>query len=102
MDKDRLNRWLTLGANLGVLVGIILLIFELDQNREMMRAQTRHDLSVQIVDLLSQGATDIQLASLLRRADASGEDLTPDEHWQYAHRMAAMFRYFENVHISTV
>ena len=97
MDKDRLNRWLTLGANLGVLVGIILLILELDQNREMMRAQTRHEISVQIVDLLSQVGTDIQLASLLRRAD-SGEDLTPDEHVQYEHRTAAMFRYFENVH----
>ena len=98
MDKDRLNRWLTLGANLGVLVGIILLIFELEQNREMMRAQTRNEVSAEIVNLLSQVSTSPQLASLLRRADASGEDLTPDEHWQYAHRMAAMFRYFENVH----
>ena len=97
MDKDRLNRWLTLGANLGVLVGIILLILELDQNREMLRAQTRNEISVGIVDLLSQVATDTQLASLIRRAD-SGEDLTPDEYVQYVHRSAAMFRYFENVH----
>ena len=97
MDKDRLNRWLTLGANLGVLVGIVLLIVELDQNREMMRAQTRNDISVQIVDLLSQVATDPQLARLLRRAD-TGEDLTPDEFWQYDHRMGAMIRYFQNVH----
>ncbi len=97
MDKDRLNRWLTLGANLGVLVGIILLILELDQNREMMRAQTRNGISVGIVDLLSQVATDTQLAGLIRRAD-SGEDLTPDEYVQYEHRSAALFRYFENVH----
>ena len=62
-----------------------------------MRAQTRNDISEQIVDLLSQVGTDPQLASLLRRAD-SGGDLTPDEHWQYEHRMAAMIRYFENVH----
>ena len=39
MDSDRLNRWLTLGANVGVLVGIILLIVEIGQNTEMMRAQ---------------------------------------------------------------
>ncbi len=97
MDTDRLNRWLTLGANLGVLAGIILLILELDQNREMMRAQTRNEISVGIVDLLSQVATDPQLANLIRRAD-SGEDLTPDEFVQYNHRSAAMFRYFENVH----
>ena len=97
MDKDRLNRWLTLGANFGVLLGIILLILELDQNREMLRAQTRNEISVGIVDLLSQVATDTQLAGLIRRAD-SGDDLTPDEYVQYEHRSAAMFRYFENVH----
>ena len=97
MDKDNLNRWLTLGANLGVLVGILLLILELDQTREMMRAQTRNEISVGIVDLMSQVATDPQLANLIRRAD-SGDNLTPDEYVQYNHRSAAMFRYFENVH----
>ena len=98
MDSDRLNRWLTLGANLGVLVGIILLIVELEQNREMMRAQTRNEISAEIVDLLSHVATEPQLASLLRRADEGGEDLTPDEFFQYDARLAAMIRYFENVH----
>ena len=32
MKAAKLNRWLTLGANLGVLVGIFLLIAELNQN----------------------------------------------------------------------
>ena len=39
MDTDRLNRWLTLGANFGVLVGLVVLIVEIGQNTEMMRAQ---------------------------------------------------------------
>jgi hypothetical protein len=59
--------------------------------------QTRNEISVGIVDLLSQVATDTQLAGLIRRAD-SGEVLTADEYVQYEHRSAAMFRYFENVH----
>ncbi len=33
MDSDRLNRWLTLGANLGVLVGIIFLAVEIRQTQ---------------------------------------------------------------------
>ena len=45
-------RWLTIGANLGVLIGLLLLIAELNQNRDMMRAQVRHDLAMGIVDLL--------------------------------------------------
>jgi hypothetical protein len=46
MDSDRINRWLTLGANVGVLVGIILLVLELNQNSVLMRAQIFNDLSV--------------------------------------------------------
>ncbi len=69
MDKDQLNRWLSLAANLGVLAGIILLVFELEQNREIMRAQTRNEVSAQVVGLLSQVATDSELSGLLYRAE---------------------------------
>lgn len=40
MNFEKLNRWLTLGANLGVFVGLILLIAEMEQNSNLMRAQT--------------------------------------------------------------
>ena len=39
MNADNVNRWLILGANIGVLVGLILLIVELDQNSDLARAQ---------------------------------------------------------------
>ena len=39
MDSNKVNRWLTLGANLGVLVGIVLILIELNQNSELMKAQ---------------------------------------------------------------
>ena len=39
MDSDRTNRWLTLLANFGVLVGLLLLVFEIGQNTDMMQAQ---------------------------------------------------------------
>jgi hypothetical protein len=39
MDGDKINRWLTLGANIGVLIGIILILAELNQNADLMRAQ---------------------------------------------------------------
>ncbi len=97
MKAKRINRWLTLGANFGVLIGIILLLVELDQNSTMMRAQTRNEVSQGIVDLLSLSANNEQLASLLRRAD-SGEELTPDEYLQFQHRSFALFRYLENLH----
>ena len=97
MDSDRLARWLTLVANIGVLVGIILLIVELDQNRDMMRSQTRNDISQGIADFLLVGGSDAQVASLRRRAEA-GEKLTPDEDLQYYLMLAANLRIWENIH----
>ena len=43
MDSDRLNRWLTLGANLGVLGGLILVILQMNQNEKLIRVQITND-----------------------------------------------------------
>ena len=39
MNTDNVNKWLTLSANIGVVLGLILLIVEIGQNTEMMQAQ---------------------------------------------------------------
>ena len=39
MNADNVNKWLTLSANVGVVIGLVLLIVEIGQNTEMMRAQ---------------------------------------------------------------
>ena len=39
MNAEKLNAWLSLGANVGVVIGLVLLIFEISQNTEMMQAQ---------------------------------------------------------------
>lgn len=41
MDYSQLNEWLTLTANLGVLVGIIFLIIEIKQNTELHKSDSR-------------------------------------------------------------
>lgn len=39
MHADRTNKWLTLGANLGVLAGIILVAFEINQASRTSNAE---------------------------------------------------------------
>ena len=39
MNADKLNSWLTLGTNMAVVIGLALLVYEIKQNSEMMRAQ---------------------------------------------------------------
>ena len=43
---------LQLSGNLGVIVGILLLVYELNQSRDMMMAQKRTDLSRRIIEML--------------------------------------------------
>lgn len=97
MKSDRLTRWLTIGGNAAVVIGLFLLVYELKQTRELTRAQMRSEISSGIYDLLAMTANNEQLADLMQRADA-GEPLTDAEYFQYASRTRAMIRYFENVH----
>lgn len=97
MESDRVTRWLTLGANIGVLTGIILLVVELDQNREMIRAQSRSDISRHITDHLTLIGSNPQTASLMRRAEA-GLELSADEEAQQFYLFSANKRMWENMH----
>lgn len=97
MNLDLLNRWITVVANVGVLVGLLLLAFELNQNRDMIRAQTRNEIATGVMQLMSLPAENPQLASVVRRGDA-GEELTPDEQFQYRRFQIATFRYYENAY----
>ncbi len=97
MRTEDLSHWLGLAANLAVLAGIVLLIAELGQNRDLMRAQTRHALSMGIVEQLVAVAGNNQFASVIRRGETD-EPLTADELYQFRARTRALFRYWENVH----
>ena len=97
MNKDSLNWWLNLGANVGVLVGLIFLIVELNQTRDMNRGETRNQVASELSQLLRDVGNNPQLADLLVRAE-NGDPLTPAEEMQYEQRILSMLRYFENVH----
>ena len=70
MKLDDVNRWMNLAASVGVIAGLFLLAFELQQNREMVRAQTRNDIALGVMDMMALSASNPQLASVHRRGDA--------------------------------
>ena len=43
MHSDRLNRWLVLFANIGVLVGLVLVLLQMKQNEELLRVQIMNE-----------------------------------------------------------
>ena len=97
MSKERLIQWIALVANCVTILGLALVILQLQQNRSLMRAQVRHELASTIVDLLNSTANNSQLASVVRRAGL-GDELTPDEQFQFRLRSNALLRYWEDVH----
>ena len=97
MDTDRLNRWLTLGANLGVFAGIILLLIELDQNRDLVKAQTRHAIADQYVNFMQETVNSGEVADIVIRV-IDGDELTRQELLRYQFRLRIWFRIAANVH----
>ncbi len=98
MDSNTVNRWLTLGANLGVLVGIILILIELNQNAELMRAQiaqTRADnLISSMEDRMHSDHWPAISAKLYLDGEMRGDDLaslSPEE------RERVFYYYYRNI-----
>ena len=97
MKNKRIEVWFDFGAKLTVILGMLLVVLELAQNRETIRAQTRNEIAVTLVDLLSHIPNNPQLAEVVTKALAE-ESLTPSEALQFEQRIVTMLRYFENVH----
>jgi hypothetical protein len=97
MDYERLNRWITLGANVAVLAGIALLIVELDQNHDTVRAQTRNEISQGELMLLSSMSGNKELTELLIRA-GQGRELSDAERLMVTTQSESAFRLWQNVH----
>lgn len=96
MKKIELGQTLQLLGNAGVIVGIFLLAYELNQNRELMQAQTRSDITDQLLNIIFQEVNTPGLPEALLKGFAN-EPLTPIEDLLLEWRGTAYWRYRENV-----
>lgn len=75
---DRMNRWLTLGANLGVLLGLVMLVVEVRQNAALTRTAMEHDGNRTVIDIeLSLSRPD--MAEVWVKSIRTPEDMTDAE-----------------------
>jgi hypothetical protein len=65
MKKIDVGQSLTLLANVGVLAGLLLLVYELNQNREITKAQLRSDYADQVIGQLEVIYANPELAELM-------------------------------------
>jgi len=79
VNGDRLNRWLTLAANVGVLVGIVFLALEIRQNSDHLALQLEFDQPTQKIFEINRDLMDSGVASVLAKAIETPEELTFEE-----------------------
>ncbi len=73
MTKDSLSRWLTFSANIGVVIGLALLVVELKQNSELVRAQIHQARSDSYVsDMIAISDTEFLLPAYEKLSDGGG------------------------------
>ena len=97
MKKIALGQTIGIFANVAVLIGVLLLVYELNQNRMMMQAQTRHSVAEMLISMLALEIGDPGIAEIQVK-NRSGEELTLVELERFQLLQEAYWRYRENVH----
>lgn len=95
MNTEALNRWLSLGANLGVLVGIIFLAIEIRQNTDMTRAQITQSRAEVSIAMTEMTISSEYLPAIRAKIDNS-ETLTQEQAIPYQDWLRAIFRSQDN------
>jgi len=97
MDFDKLNQRMTLLANLCVVAGIAILVFELRQNNDLLESEARANIDANRV---SQQRMIVEntggVADLIWRA-RNGDSLSDQEQWRLTAYRSMLIHNFESV-----
>ncbi|MDA1371797.1 MAG: hypothetical protein O2971_13690 [Proteobacteria bacterium] len=82
MNMDKINKWLTLVANIGVLVGIIFLSLEINQSNRIAERDARSESVAQEFELQKSFIKNAEVSALMLKLSSGETDLTPLEEFQ--------------------
>ena len=91
MGSEKFNKWLTLGANLGVIAGLVLVAYEIDQsatNLDLAVSSDGVDNFQQAMEVLVQ---DEDLARLIYKAETSFDELDDFDTWRVSKYLDGYF-----------
>ena len=98
MNVDGTNRWLTLIANIGVIVGLIFLALEIRQNTEVARSAVDLEITTLGTDFHLRVAENPELARAYYIGMRDPDSLTDDERMQLHYVIPAVFLLMEGAH----
>ena len=104
---DKLNQWLSVIANLGVVIGLIVVVFELRQNSSLMQAEAYDRRVANILELNILAIDQAHLTEALNKLEFPGglcfadtaplEDLSPEESVAFSYFVYSQIIKFQNV-----
>ncbi len=95
MNANKLNSWLTLGANIGVVIGLGLLVYEINQNTQMMQAQINQNRTDTAMSE-QQAVYNSDYVPAMDVKIKNGEQLSDEELFRYEHIFRAFNRNMDN------
>ena len=99
MDTDRLNRWLTLGANIGVLVGLLLLVAELRQTNSIAKAEAINVMTQNSYTILQMYREPRNIEALDRIKEVGWGQLTSEEELLVSSVESMVISHIQNAYI---
>ena len=76
---EKLNHWISLAANLGVLIGIIFLTLQINQSNRLGTNSAEADLRTMLFETNARISETPALAEVLSKFRAGSDNLTPSE-----------------------
>jgi hypothetical protein len=96
LNTDKVNKWLVLGANVGVLVGLILVAFELHQSTVTTRAEMISDFQDRWV-AMDMSWQEAEFAAAWAKAIENPEELTTAEMIQLSGQLWAFIDHLNSI-----
>ena len=92
---ERLNQWLTLVANFGVVIGIVFLAYEMRLNTDAMRSGTAAQMVTNWNSITQDLATTPELIAAISKVNEDGFQAEPAAQSQSFYLASSMYRSFE-------
>jgi hypothetical protein len=97
MNSEKVNNWLTLGANIGVLAGIVFLAYELQQNTVATQLEVASNFQNSFTEIEMLIAGDPEFSELLMKGRENG-NVSPTEQLRLAVFYTNVLRQWQFVH----
>ena len=96
MKFEKINNWVTMLTNVGVLIGIVLLLVELNQNTTALKTEADEVVYSLWSDLNKVGSTSPGLAEIIVKGNKNPKALTEAELFRYQQYFFQAFNVIEH------